>query len=68
MEEERMSSRKFLSLVGVFLASCLFAWFRPEFVGNGANLFTFWVLLLSIYFGANVTEKYHKIKNGNGAK
>lgn len=63
-EQERLSSRKFLSLVGVFCMSCVFGWFRPEFVGDAQALFTFWVFLLSIYFGANVTEKYHQLKNG----
>lgn len=64
MEEKRMSSRKWLSLVGVFLASCAFGWFKPEFVGTAATLFNFWLILLGLYFGANVAEKYNALKNG----
>ena len=61
---ERLSSRKFMSCIGVFLASGVFGWFKPEFVGTAQVLFTFWTLLFAIYFGANVTSRYHEIKNG----
>lgn len=61
---ERLSSRKFLSLVAVFVASCVFGWFRPEFVGTFQNLSTFWIMILGIYFGANVTEKWKSLGGG----
>jgi len=62
--DPRLSSRKFMLLVAVFIASCTFAWFKPEFVGNAQILFNFWIFLLGIYFGANVGEYYTKMKNG----
>jgi len=65
---ERLSSRKFMSLVGVFLGSFAIAWFKPEFVGNAGTLFNFWTMLLGIYFGANVTEKFVTRNGSNQSK
>jgi len=65
--QERLSSRKFMALVATFIASCIFGWFKPEFVGSFSILSTFWVLLLGIYFGANVTQRYNELKNGKSS-
>ena len=55
---ERLSSRKFLTVVGLFVASGVFAWFKPEFVGNAQTLFNFWIMLITLYLGANVGQKW----------
>ena len=62
--KERLSSRKFLSLVGLFTMSSIFAWFHPDFVGGAQTLFNFWIFLIGLYFGANISEKYFTSKNG----
>ena len=55
---ERLSSRKFLTVVGLFIASGMFGWFKPEFVGNAQTLFNFWMMLIALYLGANVGQKW----------
>jgi len=54
---EHFSSRKFLTLVGLFVGSGLFAWFKPAFVGDAQQLFNFWIFLCGLYFASNVGEK-----------
>jgi len=53
----KLASRKFLAWCMVFVSSTALAWGKPDFVGNGQVLFTFWVFMLGLYFGANVVEK-----------
>jgi hypothetical protein len=62
---EKLKSRKFIALAATWAASFALAWFKTEFVGTAQNLFNFWVLLLGIYFGADVGDKIvKKVKNG----
>lgn len=60
--QEHFSSRKFIILASVFVVSALFGWFRPEFVGTFSVLTGFWLVLLGIYFGANVSDSFVKGK------
>jgi len=57
-EHNRFTSRKFLSLVVVWLTSLVLGFTMPDFVGNAQVLFNFWTLLLGLYFGGNVAERY----------
>lgn len=62
---ERISSRKFIFLLLLWVSSLVVAFVNPDFVGDAQTLYNFWIFLAGLYFSANVGEK---IVNNNSKK